>query len=86
METNETLARLESLEGRLNTVEARLMQIDAEHQKFLQALRDAAKEILSNSMTRVMMPEKMRKTLEQYVSLNDSQLAPSTAKPATAGA
>jgi len=86
MESNDTQARLESLEGRLNTVEAKLAQIDLEHQKFLQALRDAAKEILSNSMTRVMMPEKMRKTLEQYVSLNENQLTPSTAKSATAGA
>lgn len=86
MESNDMQARLESLEGRLNTVEAKLAQIDLEHQKFLQALRDAAKEILSNSMTRVMMPEKMRKTLEQYVSLNENQLTPSTAKSATAGA
>src|SRR5712664_2532860 len=65
--------KFSEMEEKILAIELHVAQIKKEHEFFLQSLEDAATEIASNTMTRVMLPEKMRQTLDNYLAIRKQQ-------------
>lgn len=58
---------LSETQGRLVALENRVKLLEDDNARFQSGLEQAADMILSNSMTKVMLPEKTRKNLELFV-------------------
>lgn len=79
----ETQAKFDAFEKRLDAVEAKMLVVTADHQKFFDGLKDAAKELLTNKMIAAVLPKDMREKLQRYVEL-PMQAATTTAAGASA--
>ncbi len=54
-------------EERIAALEKKVLELTADRDRFLQALRGAAEMALENNITAAMMPKDMKRVLSEYV-------------------
>jgi hypothetical protein len=55
------------MEEQIKELERRVLFLESQNKKFMTAITDAARMILSNPMAKAMIPTEMKQNLEAYI-------------------